>query len=218
MKPKTIVTTCLILFVSFSCAAQQSEYSFMDKNYFNYHRVQITSEGGYSPAFKGEIAKESYLYFTFAGYAFENRINVYNFRDQSSISLTVPIGFRINVSDEAGDGMMATPNTGIYVDFNYGKNSTYNNISDRGIQLSFGTDINYTIGAENYEYRNVLNPLTFSPMIRIGTESTYDFALRQDIHLLFKFGIPYKITNSDGVSKWANLFGGLAFNFPATKR
>jgi hypothetical protein len=202
-----------LCFPSF-CSAQETDYSFLQKNHFKYHRFQVFSEFGYTPNLKmSDNSKRSYSYFSFLSYTYENRLNLHTKEDRFSVSASLPVKITIDILD--ADYPAPTVSPGLYVDANFGKNSTYNNVSLQGWAFGLGTD---------FEIRPIaLDGLTagigIAPNLRVGYSSTVDYSHNQEAYYLIKIGIPSKLEPTDPeLPKWANLRAGFYFNFPISTR
>jgi hypothetical protein len=177
-------------------------------NYFKHTRFMLLSEIGKTPLVADQNdVKQSYTYFTFAGFVVEPRYNVVSYADKASISFSVPLTARVMISDEIGDGGAGVFGIGLFGDYNIGNNATYNNIEKTGFSFGLGLDIDKSIPADI--------KTMISPKVRIGINSVINSVNNQKVLVMIKLGIPQPYETSDGEQSLANLnFGAsLAFRY-----
>ncbi len=197
-----------------SSQAQNSDYSFMQKNYTKRHRAQVFSEAGYTPLLKlSNNTERSYNYFSFLSYTFESKLNLHSIEDRRSISASVPVEVSIEVLDGEYISIVAAP--GVYIDYNIGKNATYNNVDLQGWQFSLGGDLEI----RPVPFDDITAKPVFAPFFKFGYTTTADYAHKADVYYVVKIGIPSKSDPSvPETPEWRNLRAGFYFNIPITRR
>lgn len=143
----------VILLIPMNLHAQDeafnSEYSFIEKRFFHFHGFEIL--GGVTPAYTvidnsrsptGVQFQSTTLVLPIVGHSYEPRINLLDFKDKSSISISLPTNATLGVTmsipdDEANSGFFSL-SSGLFASYNVGYHSTYNNISNLGFSLSAG--------------------------------------------------------------------------------
>lgn len=145
-----IFPALLLTLFSFKAFSQdlpkRSDYSFVETNIFQ--QVRAAWFFGLTPSFKVWDPESDFetrstsMVISLAGGGYEPRVNLYDIKDQASISLSIPFDFSLGLAvstpnDAVNTGFFAV-STGAFLDFNLGNHATYNNISKRGYSVGVG--------------------------------------------------------------------------------
>ena len=187
--------------------SEATEYSFIEKNFFQEMRSEWMM--GLTPSFNVDwysydgpylnSFEVSTLVISLGGVGYEPRLNIYNYQDKASISLSVPVDFSLGLSittpdDGVNTGFFAL-SSGLMLDANFGNHSTYNNVNRRGYAIGVGYRLHKAplFGFRDRDYR-------FS---RISGGFTVRFQYKDDQKngknkvYYFETGIPTSYTNDD---------------------
>ena len=219
-----LFATFLFACILTSAAAQtdpNERFSFFERKFFQEMRSEWM--WGMAPAFDlepytahdGEIrdrGEMSALVISLGGFGYEPRINLYDYSDKASVSLSVPFDFSLGLSvttpnDQVNTGFFAVA-TGFFVDANFGNHSTYNNVDMRGYSFGIGYRIHkaplFGISDVSYDFDRLSTGFAVRAQFKRDT--------RNDVNKVFyvETGIPQQF-KYEGSTHIANTYVLIGF-------
>ncbi len=198
------------------------EYSYLDKNFFNTSRFGWCS--GITPAMNVydtyqtqidnktvtilDTKKYSVFWISIMSIGYEPRLNLKNFDDKASFSISIPFDLSLGLSESSDDdintGFLAA-SSGFFIDGNIGNHSTYNNIDKNGLSVGIGMRVTKAplIGlgritkSSNYKF----DRFAFGPSIRFIFNK--DKSNGRNLGYYIETGIPKRI---EGLENLTNLY------------
>ncbi len=197
---KKIALICYV-FISFNSFGQNyntdaSKYTFLEKNYFSQYRVGALL--GISPGFEVTPStrpayKSAVTMVSIVNIGYNARFNIKDFDDKASIALTAPVDLSLGLgisypNDYVNTGFL-TLASGLFIDFNYGYHSTYNNIDKSGFTVGLGMRVFKTpLFGISEDQDTKFQRLSFGPAVR--AELKFDDANDLNRAYYLELGIP----------------------------
>lgn len=182
---------------------QRSDYSFKETNFFQQVRAEWFF--GLTPSFRVWDPESDYetrstsMVVSLGGGGYEPRVNLYDIKDQASISVSVPLDFSLGLAittpdDAVNTGFFAV-STGAFIDFNLGNHSTYNNISKRGYSIGIGFRVHKAPLFGISDTNDKFSKLSTGPAIRFQYKR--DFSNANNKVTYIELGIPERFMHND---------------------
>ncbi len=221
--PKFLFSIFLVMLSGITIAqttGPEEQLTFLERNFFHHVRTELMY--GAIPSFKvwsigpdGKPISEfesTANVISLGGVAYEPRVNLFNFRDRASISLSIPFdlvgGIVVSHPNDLVASGIGAASIGFFIDANIGNHSTYNNIEMNG--SSFG--IGYRLHKAPL-FRTIDRKYKFSRIASgLSVRFQYKHDFQNDLNKIWyiESGLPNRFID-DGISRVANLY--LTFGF-----
>lgn len=210
-----VYPTLILFLVSLISLCQdlpkRSDYSFIETNVFQ--QVRVAWFFGLTPSFKVWDPESTYetrstaMVVSLGGGGYEPRLNIYDFKDKASFSVSVPFDFSLGLAvstpnDAVNTGFFAV-STGAFLDLNIGNHATYNNIAKRGYSIGIGYRVHKAPLLGISDTNDKFSKLSVGPALRFQYKR--DFRNANNKVTYVELGIPESFTHG-GESHIANTY------------